>query len=1185
MSAPAKPIEVPERTRRDQATATHPRHSVWVSANAGSGKTYVLSRRVIRLLLAGADPAAILCLTFTKAAAAEMANRVFETLGQWTSLSDANLANELEALEGRAANEENIARARRLFARALETPGGLKIQTIHGFCEALLQRFPVEAGIAGRFKVLDDMEAESRLQQALDAVIVAASADPDSAMGRALTQLVAERGDDTIRRAIVATIHQRDAYLGWIDGAGGFDAALAGLRKALGVAEGETVAAIDRAVIAESGFDEDFVARLRTALRQGAATDQALDERFAAVEVTDDIALAAGNWLKVFMTGDGAKRQPRKFSSFCTKAIKTQFPDLEAMFEEEITRLEALEDRRAATATFERTAALIRLAGRAIDLIEAGKAASGALDFDDLILRTARLLSHSDAAAWVQYKLDQGIDHVLVDEAQDTSPRAWEVIAALTDEFFVGEGARRGSTGVRTLFAVGDEKQSIYSFQGAAPHLFGAMRRRTGKRAGEAGIAYDDVALQLSFRSTPDVVKAVDAVFARPETHQGLSADAAGTVHETVRNRDIGLVEIWPATVDEETLEPENWTDPVDETKLGSAEAQLADRIARAVRGWIARGETLPGGRPIRAGDVLVLVRKRAGFVSLLSRALTEIGVPVAGADRLQLMSHIAVMDLLALARAVLLPEDDLTLAALLKSPLIGLNEDQLFQLAHGRRTFLYERLRQEADRDVVFRAAHERLARWRGLADTIDPHAFFARVLAADAGRRAFRARLGPEVDDVLDEFLSLALSFGKDRTPSLEGFLAFAAAADHEIKREMDAARDEVRIMTVHGAKGLEAPVVFLVDQGAAPYHPSHRPLVLPLNERDHEDIGPVQAAPLVFVGSGRQAPSVEAALEAKANLAREEYRRQLYVGLTRARDRLVVCGMAPKKAVSEPRWYQMVHDALVPDATEIEGEGGDVVAWHWRFGGPERAVALAGTTAARQPVEEDTAEPAEDLPDFVRRPAPVGEAPMTLNPSSAEAVLAEIEARDVETPYPAAHALEAARAGESAALRRGSLVHRLLEALPGLAPKDREARGRRYLATSGPDFSETEREALLAKVLAVLCEPAFAPVFAPGSRAEVALAGEVMLRSGRKAEVSGQIDRLAVSKDAVLIVDFKTNRPVPDAIPENYLMQLAVYARLIADIYPGRQVRAAILWTESARLDEVPTDVLQKAIGRLF
>ncbi|MBH0238848.1 double-strand break repair helicase AddA [Methylobrevis albus] len=1171
MSAPVAPRrEVPAETRASQRAATDPGASAWVSANAGSGKTYVLSRRVIRLLLAGVDPGRILCLTFTKAAAAEMANRVFEVLGAWAVAPDAELAAEIAALEDRQPDARRLAAARRLFAKALETPGGLKIQTIHGFCEALLQRFPVEAGIPGRFTVLDEHAAEARLTDARAAAVITAATHPTSPIGRAFALLLPAVGDDEIEKALTGIVAARDRFARWRARYPDLGAAFAALETELGVA-GVTPAHVTAEMAESQHLPDGHLAELVAGLAAGSALDQGVAARAAAVLAATGPDARAAARLALVLT---AKDEPRKADKFATKAALARFPDLEGRVVAEQDRLMALAERRAAAVTAERTAAIATIAAHVVDRYEAGKLSAGVLDFEDLIVRSAALLSASDAAAWVHYKLDQGIDHVLVDEAQDTSPRAWEVVAVLTGEFFAGEGARPG---VRTVFAVGDEKQSIYSFQGAAPHLFDAERRRLRKVATEVGAGFNEIRLQLSFRSVADVVRAVDTIFAAPDAHAGLAAGGGAPVHETIRSSEAGHVELWDETEPATDAEPENWYDPLDEIAAESAESRLARRIARTVRGWIDAaapvGDRAGGTRPMRAGDVLVLVRKRGAFLEAMTRAFQEAGVPVAGADRLDVLRHIAVLDLIALARVALTPEDELSLAALLKSPLIGLDEAALYRIAHGRRRGLFEALRTAADTDADAHLAFSRLARWRAHADTVDAYGFFAAVLAEGGGRRAFRARLGDEVDDILDAFLDLVRDVGRDRVPTLEAVLAFAAASRHEVKREVDRRRNEARIMTVHGAKGLEAPVVFLVDPGSAPASASHRPALLPLHADD-------ETAAMVWVQKKPYPPVVDAAVAAYRQRAEEEYRRLLYVGLTRAEDRLVVCGIKPGKA-SPGRWHTLVAAALTADPARLEplfGEGGEQNGWRWRTAAPAAEAPTPAVAAA------DVAD-LPPLPDWLRRPAPQVPAEAVLNPSAAEAALAEIEAKDRPEPYPARHALDAARAGDGAALVRGKLLHRLLEMLPGLPPDGRATAAARFLARAGAGLAAAVRENLAAEALAVLDHPDFAPVFAPGGRGEVPIAGRLMLATGRPVAVSGQIDRLAVTDDRVLIVDFKTNRPAPDGVPEPYRLQLAVYAALLARLYPGRRIEAAVLWTDAPRLEPVDPELLAADIARLF
>ncbi len=1159
-------------TRTRQHRATDPRASAWVSANAGSGKTYVLTRRVIRLLLSGCEPSRILCLTFTKAAAAEMSNRVFKLLGEWAVMPGPELARALGDVEGAVPDAARIAAARRLFARALETPGGLKIKTIHGFCEALLQRFPVEADLPGRFEVMDERRGLALLAEARATAIREAVADGEGPLGAALGLVLARTTDGGLDAVIDGFLRRREDYLAWIAGHGSLEAALASLPAALGVPAGMDRAALVQACGRSPDFGDDIVRALLPVLDGATKTMQDLAACLRQALGELDPAERARLWRSAFLTGEGKPR-----ASAVTKVVEQSIPGTLERCAREASRLVELDGAIAACDVAEMTAAAIRLADRVMGHHAALKRAAGALDFDDLIQRTVSLLARSDAAAWVQYKLDEGLDHVLVDEAQDTSPDQWKIVRAITGEFFAGAGAREGVA--RTVFAVGDEKQSIYSFQGAEPHLFADNGVAFGRLAGEGGAAFHPISLNISFRSTRDVVKAVDAVFADPAAHAGLTRDPAPTVHETNRADDPGLVEVWPEVEPAETPKPERWEDPVDVTGPGSPEVRLATRIADEVAGWLARGERIAAtGRRIRPGDVMILVRKRGAFVEAVNRALKARGIEIAGADRLDVIGHIVAEDLMAAARVALLPEDDLSLAAFARSPLVppaerggssGLTDAELFALAHGRRASLWQAVREaaEAGSGPAMRLA-DRVQALMARADAGDAYGFFAALVGRNGGRAAFRARIGREADEVIDEFLALALAAEEQGAASLAGFLALTAEAREDVKREVDTTRDEVRVMTVHGSKGLEAPVVFLVDPGSAPSSGQFDPTVLPLENQ--------RGAPLVWLRPGPKPPLVEAAVAAHRLKQEEEYRRLLYVGLTRAADRLIVCGMRGMRSKPDGRWHTLVASALGREAEAVTAADGSIDRWVWCAPPPR---------AAKPPVDDASVRPAPPpLPEWLSRPLRDPVQPRALTPSSAAALLAEDEEDRPAAGFSGEDPMDRARGLDSPAARRGRLIHRLFEILPEAPPAGRRRRALDHLARMAPDLGEAEHAAIAGSVLALMDDPRWAEVFGPGGRAEVSLAGAVPLPDGREVPVFGQIDRLVVGADEVLIVDFKTGRKVPDAIPLPYATQLALYRALMLRIRPGATVRAAILWTEAPRLDELPAAEMDAILARI-
>ncbi|WP_421725162.1 double-strand break repair helicase AddA [Bauldia sp.] len=1154
MAPAAQAIAVDKATAKAQGDASNPHASAWVSANAGSGKTYVLAQRVIRLLLAGNDPGRILCLTFTRAAAAEMAKRVFDRLSAWTTLPDTKLAREIRAIEGGRPDAAKLAEARRLFARALETPGGLKIQTIHAFCERLLHQFPFEANVAGHFEVLDERDAAALVDEARRRMLAEAARAPDGPLGSALATALAAASEFIVDLAIRAFIADRQRLRAWTNRAGSLDRALIELRDALAVAEADASADLREAILGECALAEALEGLVEKLAASGSSRDRDAAERLSPIvgATTEDVRIDAylAFWKK---RTDG---QVRSAGSLVTKAVKNDSPGLEDWLEEERERLVDLLDRLSATECYETTAAILSLADAAIREYDKAKVARGVLDFDDLIAKTATLLEDAKASQWVHYKLDRGLDHILVDEAQDTSPTQWHVIAALAEEFFAGEGAREVS---RTLFAVGDEKQSIFSFQGAVPAWFARMRDDLGGRARSAGLAWTDPALHLSFRSTGTVLAAVDTVFASETAYRGLSSDMEPPQHDAARVNVPGQVIVWPMIEPPEKPEPADWTSPVDHLGDDSPEVQLADRIAETITGWLHREEPLvEGGAPIRPGGILILTRTRGAQTDAINRALKTRRIPIAGADRLMLTEHIAVMDLMALGRVMLLPEDDLSLAAVLKSPLIGLDEDQLFAIAHGRgRRSLWQALREAARSEGgVFADARDRLETWRSRADTRDPYTFYAEILADKThGRRQFLRRLGSEAEDVLDEYLAQALAYEKTHTPSLEGFLAWLDASETQIRRDTDTIRDEVRVMTVHGAKGLEADIVFLVDTGAMPVHPNHDPRVIALDDDKAENGGP-----LVWMRNFKAMPeAIQARVKALREDADDEYRRLLYVAMTRARDRLYVCGtMKPRATDQRKGWHALVTAALEPECTRHEDAAGRVTL-EWRAPAarsiPTKGRQEAMTFAPQRPawIETSPAPP----PSSVRR--------ITPSAIASPATAGKKRGRPAEEPT-----MDAAE--------RGRLIHRLLESLPEFAPENRKAAGEKYLATAAESWSDSDREALVAETLAVLDDPTFAPVFAPGSRPEVEIAGTI-----GDARLSGRIDRMVVDDERVLIVDYKTNQPAPETLaeaPHDYVIQLGLYAAILKGLYPTRRIDAAILWTDRPALMAIPSEMLVNA-----
>jgi ATP-dependent helicase/nuclease subunit A len=1153
---------LPQEADANQARASDPSASAWVSANAGTGKTAVLVKRVLRLLLAVFKPESILCLTYTKTAAAEMQNRLLEVLSNWATLPPDALRAELAALVRRAPDEEELRIARRLFARALEAKGGLKIHTIHGFCERLLQRFPLESQVTPHFSVLDERKQELLRRAAFDAAVTRAAEEKDSALGKALATLIGLTAGEYFRQVVDAVLGKRAELarmLAYHDGRADWtEAEGMALKRLFEVAEDTAEALIEAlaGVLSDAEID-DALAAFKAF---GGTTD--LDRNAKAALCAARSSRGEGRLAalkEVFLRLDGGRR-----ARVCSKAIETGAPAICATLDQAQADFATLNEKLAHLRVAEASAAVIVIADAVQADYERRKEAEAALDFDDLIVKTQNLLFRSGAAAWVLYKIDGGIDHILVDEAQDTNPAQWTIIEQLAEEFFAGAGR---SERLRTLFAVGDEKQSIYSFQGANPARFGEVGRAFRQRAAALGLDWHEVPLNLSFRSTAPILEVVDQVFATPPAADGLSWQGAAVIqHHPFRKNEAGLVELWEVEIEEGADEVDAF-EPWDEEPAGARSVdRLCQRIAAAIKGWIGKEDLPAQGRKVRAGDILILVRRRDPFTTPMIRELKRLNVPVAGADRMKLMDQLAVQDLVALADVLLMPEDDLALAVVLKSPLFGYDDDALFELAHARPGSLWSELQAKAEGDSRFAQAANQLSAWRSRVDFLPPYEFYSELLGADGQRlrKAMLSRLGPEAAEAIDEFLDLALGYDREAAPSLQGFINQIRAGDVEIKRDMEQGRDEVRIMTVHGAKGLQAPIVFLPDTCMGPRAQNPRLFSLKRKGEPAEQVGHLAWPPK---GHSDVAGLSSAKLEAN-QADREEYHRLLYVAMTRAQDRLYVCGWQGVNRRDGKSWYDLVKTALDGHLTELDGPDGKVR----RIESKQEKSVKDSSGEKEQPAEAL-------LPAWALQSAP----PERARPKLAPSRLALGAEAGVEALPPQQPALGPLALSENGRYARGRLVHALLQHLPEVEPERQERAARRFVATRGADLTQELKDEIVAETLAIVRESAFAPLFQPGSVAEVPIVAHI---GGY--DLEGQIDRLVEVEGALLILDYKTNRPPPRTVEEvapAYIAQLAAYRMALGNLSPGRVLRAALLWTDGPRLMEIPSTSLDAAERRLL
>ncbi len=1132
--AAVDPIVLSERAQR---RAADPAASVWVTASAGTGKTKVLTDRILNLLLAGVASGRILALTFTKAAAAEMANRIAETLGKWSVAADGDLAGTLEAMLGRAPDRETMSRARALFAQVLDAPGGMHIQTIHAFCQSLLGRFPLEAGVAPHSQVMDERDAAEMLLLAREEVLSRVQGDGAGELARALGVVTLHVHETTFDDVMAALAAARGRVKRLLDRFGSVAAAVTALRKRLDLKPSDTPDSILAAAVEEGQFDRKGLKAGADAMASGKSTDAKAAVKIAAWLAAKDDAERMrqfGDYVLAFLTGDEDIR-----AKLLTKDVAAKHPAVLETIMAEAERLRRIALKRRDAVAAEATEGLLTVADALLSAYEKHKDARALLDYDDLILIAKRLLEAGGGASWVLFKLDGGIDHILVDEAQDTNPDQWRVIDALAAEFFAGRGRHEEiAPDARTIFVVGDMKQSIYSFQGADPAAFRRMRERFQALVENAGREWRPVGLVVSFRSVPAVLDAVDRVFTG-DTASGVADEGENVKHVAKRAGEGGTVEIWPPLKPKAGDPSPPWKPPVERSDADSPEVRLAELLAQRLTGMIGTDMLQSKGRPVRAGDIMVLVRRRTGFVDALVKALKERGVAVAGVDRMVLTEQLAVIDLIALGRFLLLPEDDLTLACVLKGPLLGFDDERLFRIAHGRKGTLWRALIDAAKADAGFTVAHDYLAGLLAMADFTPPYELYAHVLGGLGGRKAILGRLGPDADDPISVFLDLALSFERGHAPSLQAFLHWLEAGAVEIKRDLEhGRRDAVRVLTVHGAKGLQAPIVFMPDTLQVP---KGGPKLLWPEGPDGDEI-------LLWPPKRDFEGTVAEAERARATrLQEEEHKRLLYVAMTRAEDRLYVAGWETRNKPPVGNWYERISAGL--DGALTEGVGVK------RMTSPQAVPVEPPTEAAeraRAPLPAWAFAPPAPEPTPSRPLAPSrpeGEEPAVLSPLAPD---------------------------DKDRFRRGILIHRLLQSLPDIAASKRRPAAARWLKHAAADWDEGMRESTIDEVEAVLDRPELRHLFGPDSVAEVPLTGVVA-----GAVVSAQIDRLAVTDDTVEIVDFKTNRPPPTSaadVAPIYVRQMALYRDLLRQVFPGKNVRCVLLWTVEARsmtLDDAVLD----------
>ena len=1122
-----------------QGRASNPRSSSWVSASAGSGKTKVLTDRILRLLMPqrdgeyGSSPEKILALTFTKAAASEMSLRIQNKLSAWATIEESVLKKQLETLLERTPTDHDIKTARRLFANVIDTQNGIPIMTIHSFCQSILSRFPLESSLSPQTKPLEEAQAVALLKKARQKAINQAREEKSSPLAQALSNLTKELNEEQFDELFSKLLSERSQLREILDNKNGIEQIYTDTCALLNITPRQTEEDAFLEFIRDLNKDElchtvSILSESKTKM------DQARAEQIKSFLEDEEKQTAYTDYKKVFLTDKGIPR-----SSIASKKISDLNNDVKNILQRETSRILAFEEDKKAIKCATLTRDIFTVGESIVSFYDELKSQESSLDFDDLILKTLDLLEgrsmnmkQGDVSPWIRFKLDQGIDHILVDEAQDTNPEQWKIIQCLCDDFFSGDTATEKN---RSIFVVGDEKQSIFSFQRASPEKFSEVKDYFSDRIKNANKIFDPIDINISFRTVRSILECVDCVFDDLPLHNDMHSILE---HKAFRRGQPGFVELWPVFEAEKQDNTDFWKPPVDIIEAQSGASLLAEHIGKTVQKWIDNKEYLEShDRPIEAGDIMILVRTRTKFIDQLIRALKTRNIPVNGIDRMVLNDQLVVQDLCACAHFALLPDDDLTLACVLKSPFIGWTDQQLEKFAFDRKSTLWQVIKENADSEIIL---------WlSGLikkANDESPFNFFSHLIQKScpahqfSGLSALKKRLGEDVIDPLDEFLDSALSYEKEFGTSLQSFLHHHEKISSGIKREMEESNNAIRIMTVHGSKGLQAPIVILPDtirQG--------------LSKTDRL-LWPLQSKEAVPVFAPRKNDAPKKYIEAQGNvqeLLEQEYKRLLYVAMTRAENRLYVGGYTGKKKPSDESWYFYIKNAFEKLEGVEEQDDGSLRFSNTQSAEPDKKASIRG-----------------DLNDTnIEKPAWLHKA-MPEEPTPPQPLVPSRPSGD-EVP-----ALSPLKGDDQYRFRRGNLTHILLQTLPDLPASQWEDSIQKYLNENAQDLSDSLCQNIAKETLQILRDPEFSAIFCEGSMAEVPITGLL----DDKTLISGQIDRLLITNEEILIIDYKTNRPPPKEekdVPSIYRNQLRSYARALVQIYPDRDIKTALLWTDGPHL----------------
>ena len=1129
-----------DNSLQNQKIASNPNYSVWVSASAGTGKTTVLVNRLLRLFLNDVEPSKVLCLTYTNAGAIEMQNRIYKKARDWATISDDDLIKELKNLSDTPENNTDIdnlfLKARKLFSKLIDNPVPLKIYTIHAFCQSILKRFPIEAGITPHFKIIEDSEVKTLLNEAYQKFVHTLKNDKNIDyidVFESFNYLMNNTSESEFDNLIETIIDGREHF---------FELCLKYKTKAKILETLKNKIFKNFSYPIESFIDDTmlFKANVLDHIPSGF-----IDKLKQILSVDDGKkSIARLNLIGSFLAENDTEKKFDIYKHIFLnsddsipangilnkKSIMAdmKFPD--NVSRETIRIREAVEFINSVE-IFKTTSSVLDIGLTLNDIYEKLKKKRGVMDFTDLITTVKKLFARDSISSWILYKLDGGISHVLIDEAQDTSPIQWEIVDKLTSEFFTTGSDKKN---VKSLFSVGDRKQSIFSFQGANIKLFEKYKNYFKERIEFENYPFYDLPLNRSFRSCENILNTVDDVI---KNSSGVLLPNEDITHIPNRKDSSGLVEVLPLVKRIEDKTSKCFKPPVENINVFNTEVEMANVLATKIRYLLDNeyisdpkkdsDDTKKFIRKIEPKDIMILVKKR-NLADSITKALLAKNIPLAGRDKLSLSDNIAVEDLISLLKFVLFNYDDLSLAEVLKSPLYNLTDDDLFDLCFNRKDeTLFSRLSEsEKYKDIT-----NDLKYLIDFSKTALPFEFFDYVLKVQNKRKNFISRLGVEVVDVLNGFLSQCLSYDNLKLgKSLSDFYEWFSLNDVEIKRNMEQVNNTVRIMTVHSSKGLEAPVVFLYN--ANEVLSSSRDRIL-----WSEDFPMYKTSN--FKTSGKIFSDM---LDTENTANQEEFYRLLYVAMTRARDRLYVIG-SENNSKNARTWYSCIKESLLSNPKHRIEKNTNINFAPDVFTDDDFVILGENDTGEISKTETVISKNFETLPEFFNEK--VDDIPpynIDIVPTSP---LSQNDENNTEN-----------------ALSRGTIIHKLLEYISKFNGDDIEKFIDFYLSKTKIE----DKDFIKNNILKLYNNSEYNFIFKNKNLSET----EIITSENNISKIL-RVDKIVFNNDEIWIIDYKTDKQT-ESVPSAYKKQLDKYKTAIAKIYPDKKIHTAILWINDLKLSEI-------------